>query len=528
MKQQIKPRAFSTRDWQKNAFRKAISSYFAGEKNFLCVATPGAGKTKFALVVAHEFLLKGYADRIVVVTPTTNLKDQWARESAEFAGIDIDPDINNARQIETGEFLGEVITYSLLGNIPDTKHATIKTAIDRRKTLVIFDEIHHAGDSLTWGNATLDIFENAVFRLLISGTAFRTDDNPIPYVKYDNNVSKADYVYSYDQAIRDNVCRPVYFHTFDGIMKWKVDGVIYEHSFRDYLSKDQKSKRLKTALSEDGKYVRDVITEANKSLDIIRKTHPTAGGLIFCTTQEHAKEVAKLVKKIIGVAPQVIISEDTKSNEEINRFKDSKDRWLVSVRMVSEGVDIPRLRVGVYLTNIKAELFFRQAVGRFVRVLKNLTTQDAHIFIPMDIDIVKIAEKIQEERDHALEQEEEENRYKDGLFPGHKHALQGEFVPIESTATSLKTISVNVDITTGMKHRVVKEQPLYMQKVALRDDCNAIAKQVAIKQNKNGGTPDWFFAHRTWLQNGGQNIEIETIEQLRKRKEYYKLLLKQA
>ena len=53
---------------------------------------------------------------------------------------------------------------------------------------------------------------------------------------------------------------------------------------------------------------------------------------------------------------------------------------MVAVRMVSEGVDVPRLAVGVYATTTTTPLFFAQAVGRFVRARKRGET--ASVFLP--------------------------------------------------------------------------------------------------------------------------------------------------
>lgn len=524
-KREIKPRVFSSRDWQKQAYKKVIQAYNLNEKNFLTVATPGAGKTKYALMVCHEFLLKGYVQRIVVVTPTENLKTQWAKDAAEFAGIDLDPEVTTNRINETPEFHGAVLTYALLGI---DKGKTIKSLVDRIDTLVIFDEVHHLGDNLTWGDASSTAFENAKFRLLISGTAFRSDTNKIPYVNYEGDVSKANYTYSYEQAILDNVCRPIYFHSIDGIMKWEVGEYTFLHKFSDSVAKDQKSKRLKTALDSQGQFIRDVFLQADQTLTQVRKTHPQAAGLIFCTTQEHAKDISKVVKKLTGTTPLTVISEDSSSNGKINQFKNSNEKWIITVKMVSEGVDIPRLRVGVYLTNVKAELFFRQAIGRFVRVLQGLEQQDAHIFIPADKDIVTIAETIQEERDHALYEIEEEKKAEKGLFPDYTPALKGDFIPLGSKATTAKTISVNVGISNGMITKKIIRQnlPIFEQKIQLRERLNDLAKDIAKKNSKGNKDIDWQFAHRLWIANGGKNMENESLEELQNRMIYYNKLYK--
>lgn len=535
MSNKITERTFDLRTWQQEAFRSATAAAVQGKKDFLCVATPGSGKTKFALSVAHYFLKEKYCERIVVVTPTDSLKRQWAQEAATFAGLDIDPEFSNSMGSEAPDYHGMAVTYSLLGQDKKQIH---KQMTFQKKTFVIFDEIHHAGDNLSWGNAIREAFEKAVFRLAISGTAFRSDDNPIPFINYENRVSIADYNYSYERAIKENVCRPVYFCLFDGKMKWKVAQQEFEHSFKDSLTPDQVSKRLKTAIDAKGNWVRDVISAADQKLTEIRRTHPTAGAMIFAATQKHAKQLADVVEELTGEKPPVVVSEEADSSERLEEFKKSNSRWLISVKMVSEGVDVPRLRIGVYLTIVKAELFFRQAVGRFVRVLKDLLYQDAFIFIPQDRDVVKLAENIQTERDHALDEAERPGTpgadgQPDLFGTEYVPALQGKFVPLGSQATDNKTIAVNVEINGGAKHSVDSrippdQQPVFMQKHNLRTRINDLARKIALKR-RNGNPnikPDWEWPHKEYLKSGGKKMELETVDELLKRLNFYQNLLR--
>lgn len=536
MKRQITERNFELRDWQQEAFRLVINTAIMGKKDFLCVATPGAGKTKFALTVAHYFLKERYCERVVVVTPSDGLKRQWAYEAANFAGIDLDPDFTNNQGIEVNDFYGVAITYALLGM--DKKQAQTQNTF-QKKTFVIFDEVHHAGKSLTWGDAVLKAFENAVFRLAISGTAFRSDDAQIPFITYENKISKADYTYSYERAIKENVCRPVYFTIHDGTMKWKVGTDEFEHTFKDNLEPDQVSKRLKTALDPKGNWVKDVLKDANQKLTEIRQTHHNAAGLVFAATQRHAKDLATVIKELTGELPPVVVSSDNDGSEKIQAFKNGNGRWLVSVRMVSEGVDIPRLRVGVYFTIIKAELYFRQAVGRFVRVLKSLQSQDAFVFIPQDKNIVKLAETIQLERDHALDDADRKAGPSDGINTdlfGNEYtpALQGKFTMLGSEAGDSKTIAVNVEISSGAKHGIdtrripQNNHPVYLQKERLRDNINLLAKRYAIKQTNGNRNirPDFKALHKIWIEKGGKEMHLETIDELNKRLQFYSNLLR--
>ena len=79
---------------------------------------------------------------------------------------------------------------------------------------MILDEVHHGGDALSWGEAIRDAFEPATRRLSLTGTPFRSDAHPIPFVTYapgHDGVprSVADYTYGYAHALADHVVRPV-------------------------------------------------------------------------------------------------------------------------------------------------------------------------------------------------------------------------------------------------------------------------------------------------------------------------------
>jgi superfamily II DNA or RNA helicase len=529
MPRKLRNKSFSFREWQKECFDKALEYYFDDKKDFLAVATPGSGKTKLGLALAYYFLSHDLCDRVVVNTPTDNLKRQWAEDAAYFAQIDLDPDFSNAQRIETSDFHGVVLTYALLGMDKDFNQA-VNTV--NKRTLVIFDEVHHAGETLTWGDAIKTCFENAVFRISLSGTAFRSDDCKIPFITYDENgVSVADYTYGYDRAIKDNVCRPVYFRVFEGSMRWKVDKAEFEHSFADTITTDQVSKRLKTALDTKGMWIRDVISAAANKLTELRQEHPEAACLITCATQKHAKETAEIVQELTGITPPVIISDEGEGAKKIKAFRKSKEPFLVSVKMVSEGTDIPRLRIAVYLTIIKTELYFRQLTGRVVRVIQDLGGQDAYVFIPADRDIVKFAEKIQEEREHALDQVEKKVRNKSDetnkdLFGNdYTPALQGKFQPLESMVTDSNMISIAIGLAGDIKKPSAgtKYTPNFLERERLKERLNSLAKTIA--RNKHPQNPDWKYAHNVWIkEKGGKEMDIETIEELKARLKFYEYL----
>jgi len=395
------------RQWQKDALDDFKSS---NANDFLTVATPGAGKTTFALTAARV-TLPNLIGRLVVVVPTKHLKQQWFESGLNF-GFNLEQNWT-AGQTLPSDVHGVITTYSQVSMDPSAFFELSQGGF------VILDEIHHAGDEKTWGNGIKAAFDAASRRLCLSGTPFRSDTQAIPFVKYDSSEAVADFEYGYKNALTDGrVVRPVYFPRFGGAMEWtSPDGSLMSASFDDHLVINEANQRLRAALSLDGDWLPSVLAEANERLSHIRKSHPDAGGLVIAVDQEHARSIAGLIKKRFGISPKVVVSEDPQASKNISKFAKSKEPWLVSVRMVSEGVDIPRLRVGVYATTTTTELFFRQAVGRLVRHIRGSGMQRSYMFIPDDFRLRRYSFEIAESRKHSLDKKSATDDSQDRDYP---------------------------------------------------------------------------------------------------------------
>ncbi|WP_040284698.1 DEAD/DEAH box helicase [Tessaracoccus massiliensis] len=391
--------ASSLRAWQ----QEALDQYERDQpKDFLCVATPGAGKTTFALRVALTLLQNRTIRRIVVVTPTEHLKVQWA-DAAARVGIQLDPGLGgSSRRGRSREFHGSAVTYAGVA----ARSYVYEALCHSKETLVIFDEIHHAGDSKSWGEAIEYAFGPAERRLSLTGTPFRSDDNPIPFVAYDElapgvKQSRADYTYGYAEALADSVVRPVIFMNYGGPMRWRTkSGDELELDLGVPTTKDLTAHAWRTALSPTGEWISAVLRAADKRLSEVRRHVPDAGGLVIATDQTAARAYARVLTEITGTKPTVVLSDDTKASGKIDEFSASEDRWMVAVRMVSEGVDVPRLAVGVYATATSTPLFFAQAVGRFVRSRRR--GEVATVFLPTVPVLLAHASTLEKQRDHVL------------------------------------------------------------------------------------------------------------------------------
>lgn len=387
------------RAWQADALERYMS---CAPRDFLAVATPGAGKTTFALTLATELIARGIVDKLTVVCPTEHLKGQWASNAARF-GIHIDPDFTNSQGVAGSHFDGVAVTYAQVGSNPAVHSARTRAY----RTLVILDEIHHAGDSLSWGDGVREAFAEATRRLALTGTPFRSDTSPIPFVTYaedDEGIrrSRADYTYGYGDALKDAVVRPVLFMSYSGQMAWRTNaGDEVSARLGERLTKDMMKQAWRTALDPKGEWIPAVLRAADLRLEEVRRAVPDAGGLVIASNQEQARAYARHLRLITGKVPTIVLSDDADASDRISEFSASTDKWMVAVRMVSEGVDVPRLCVGVYATNASTPLFFAQAIGRFVRARKRGET--ATVFIPSVLPLLSLAGDMEVERDHALD-----------------------------------------------------------------------------------------------------------------------------
>lgn len=410
-----------------------------GQKDFLMAVVPAAGKTTASLKAAHEGFARGWFGRVVVVVPSRSLVSQWIDDAAEkgmaFQRVE-DYGGGITRPEDSG---GIVTTYQAVAANPDR----FRAYTSREATLIICDEIHHCGEheNLAWGKAlTLAFDHELTIRLVSSGTPFRTDKAEIPFTRYDDKsveredgvkeifkVARADFEYSYGEALRDGVVRDIFFPTWDGKLSWRRAGQEFTHTFQDDLASQLASDRLRAALDPRGDWLPEVIKSAHERLMTIRKGegHPNAGGLIVCKDQEHARAVAELVKEVTGTEPAVAYSDLPEAIDTIDKFKTEDRPWIVTVRMVSEGVDIKRLRVGIYATIYKTRLFFLQVIARTTRYDSKVAGlaydgqpvgQPAWFYVPDDPDLQEFMARIMEISIHHIADEFISDSEFDGEF----------------------------------------------------------------------------------------------------------------
>ncbi|HST48298.1 DEAD/DEAH box helicase [Jatrophihabitans sp.] len=397
---QRRPTGTRLRLWQREALAKYETE---SRKDFLLTATPGAGKTTFALSLAVGLLQRRAIDRVIVVAPTDHLRSQWA-EAAERFGIALAPNLGNAVGPVPVDLHGYVTTYAQVAGKPGLHAARATT----RRSLVVLDEIHHAGDGLSWGEAVEEAFAGAARRLCLTGTPFRTRvGERIPFVRYEPDgtgglVSTADYSYGYADALRDHVVRPVVFAAYTGVSRWRNSaGEVVAASLTEAGTKSTEQAAWRTALDPTGDWVPHVIAAMDERLSQLRASGmPDAAGLVLASDQDDARAYAAIVHRVTGEKPYLILSDDPKASAKIAKFGAGGARIAVCVRMVSEGVDVPRAACLAWLTSYRTPLFFAQAVGRVVRARGR--HESATVFLPAVRPLLALAAELENERNHVL------------------------------------------------------------------------------------------------------------------------------
>ena len=397
-----------TRSWQLKFLEKYRGH---SSHDFLLAALPAAGKTRAALGVAREFL-NVPERRLIIVGPTLNIRSQWKKQAKEIFGVQLLTQ-RFAGHLNSPDFDGVVTTYqTVAGN-----SLAFKRICAKHPCMVIFDEIHHAGDYETWGRALREAFEPAHKRLMLSGTPFRSDGNPIPFLQIGSDGAyQIDFAYDYPTALRDGVIREITFHRYAGSVTFKSDDQPRTFSTDDELTDDDAARRLRLLLSSPS-YMRGLLLAAHNQLLEVRKTKSNAGGLALCINADHAVWVQGLLREITGTESDLIVSDGELATSTVDKFRDDASRmWAVAVRQVSEGVDVPRLMVLAYATNWRTSLFFRQAVGRIMRYEGTDADIEAYCFLPQDPELAEHAKTIEQFQAQVLaerEQDDEQGKQRD-------------------------------------------------------------------------------------------------------------------
>ncbi len=496
------------RSWQKASYRLWAETRET-KRYFVNVACPGAGKTYDALA---KFALdrEKYFDKLIVVSPTQKVRKQWQQEAKLF-GLQV---AILERNLRLDMFDGFSMTYQQLsGFLP-----TIRQYCLARRVMVVLDEPHHLADERTWGDKAQEAFVGATRILLATGTPFRSDNAKIPFLTYNQaGEGMADFIYGYAEAIMDGYCRVVQFHALDGLIRWKYsrngNEEIQQAYFLEELPFIQESRRLRAALSPNTDFMQDMLQQAINKLNDLRLTQPDAGGLVVCMDIKHAKAIANLLLRLTGRQPVLVHSDDDRSIQKIDEFARSKEAWIVSIGMISEGVDIKRLRVLVFATNVKTAMAFRQIIGRIVRRRPNETGEKAFCYLPADPRLLKHVREIEEEINHVLKpkngrtfEEMDFDKFMKELEPDDEivfEALDGKAVKTHIFENGLLIRDGYEVADNGNLQEFIKN----LRKL--------IEKNVAMIARLRNTTPAAI--NREWVRISGKRVRDMTVEDLKKK-----------
>lgn len=375
------------RNWQSECVSSAIAKYKNFKKHFLGLATPGAGKTYMASVLAKKMHEQDLIDLVICFSPSSVVSSDFSDALVEQFGTHFDGTIGA---------LGDSFTYQKLNSIPEQTWRLL----DRYRVFVIFDEIHHCAgssehDANSWGTRIINkIRDKAEYTIALTGTPWRSDSLPIALSEYCEQSGKVlcDYIYGLKEAVRDDVCRIPQIIAVDND-KITITGNQEQQNFQSFSELLSQNIIPYTQLVKNEIVVEQLLLRAINKLDEIRMINHNAGGLVVASSIEHASSIKNIMKCLFNNDAIIVTSNEKKPSAIIKQFRKSKDKWLISVGMVSEGTNIPRLQVCCNLTNVKTEMYFRQILGRILRKTQ-ANNQDAFMFIPAEPNLLDYAFRV--------------------------------------------------------------------------------------------------------------------------------------
>ena len=379
------------RQWQAECIEIALTNYNTRNiSHFLALATPGAGKTMMASELANQLLNNKLVDLVICFSPSSLVAKDFGESLQKVTQMQFDGKMGAK---------GNSITYQSLQYLDES----FWQLFNRFRVFVIFDEIHHcAGSNLdnanAWGQQIiLNIQNKAKYTLALTGTPWRSDEAPIVlsnYLQPTNKIS-CDYIYGLSDALRDNVCRIPQIVAVDNSNISVVSGEETK-VFNSLKSLLNQSTALYQGIIENEKIIKYIITSAHKKLKSIRTFNPDAAGLIVASSVEHATKIAALMKACLNEKSTVVTYRENDPTAAIQQFRHSTNKWIISVGMISEGTNIPRLQVCCHLTNIKTEMHFRQILGRILRITGS-ANQEAIMYMPAEPKLLEYAYRVKED-----------------------------------------------------------------------------------------------------------------------------------
>lgn len=406
------------RQWQSECHDKAMARFMSGHREFYINACPASGKTIAATVTSFALIDSGMVERVIIVAPTNEIVSQWSKTFQRLTGRTMLKVTGS--DMEVSSYGTDIcVTCASVGRLSEA----LASICSNERVLVIVDEVHHNAENAAWGLGSIIGLSDAVYALILSGTLERSDDERPIWLQYndDGHIDldpESSYTLTYGQAITEGYCRPVTFHRHEGKFHVHIDTeTTIEVNAADDPAEIEKKlglTGLRNALDfyrlacipqyeNDNEtpnlngYQCSMLSEGIEHLNNIRQEMPNAGGLIICPSIQMAEYMSKLIELVESSKPIIVHSEIKNSSARIRAYREGTQRWIVSVNMIAEGVDVPRLRVLVYLPSALTELFFRQAIGRIIRSIGIDDTSSGYVIMPATNTFDEYAKRIESE-----------------------------------------------------------------------------------------------------------------------------------
>lgn len=459
------------RPHQKNAINKLSKlSRPEGEVNYfdphvqkawatldMCVAS---GKTILGATVAKLLLEERVVDRVIVVCPAGVISG-WHKAfiCVGVQGVTANP--TNGSIIFGG---GYVTSFSAVNANCHVHRQRSMQGKDGRaiRTLVIIDEVHHLAEgdnemAQQWGASHKIAFGDATRILCLSGTPFRTRrQESIPFCQYEPSPEggyrlQADFHYSITDGVKDKFLRIPHFSLSDGVQRFEIAPRHDEEDVNEegrvpweltLVDAEQEGLSGPALLNYITEAYRDAIDIGYEYLNELKKSDPRAKILIIGDNKNHAESIKSYAATKSSGEPCVIVSDSDEgaSGELIDRFRSSDRDTCVSIDIVSEGVDIPDLRVLVYLCRKRTLTRLFQVSGRVMRVRGTdpLGVNDfCHIVFPDIHEFRVFADGLVGDIQHELDEEPREAR-EGGLPPPRRDVVT---LAGEASVTGIKAHS---------------------------------------------------------------------------------------
>ncbi|MBD1388389.1 MULTISPECIES: DEAD/DEAH box helicase [Echinimonadaceae] len=377
------------RGWQQECAQRVEQKFTYDEAHFFLQATPGSGKTFLAAEVAKRLHQNRQIDLVLCFAPSKEVCNGITATFSKHLGCSFDGGLGT---------LGKCLTYQAIQFLPESFWQTLS----RYRVFVVFDEIHHCSTGSVqanmWGQMIMRRVQSlASYTLAMSGTPWRSDELPIALAKYTNPEGElvVDYQYGLKQAVADGVCRIPKIVLVDNQVESRSqnEGVKQFSSLQQMLKETKHSYR---SVVEEPNALKYLLKLACLKLAGIRQQSLNAGGLVVASSVAHANEIAHLLTSEFGQSVCVVTYQKERPHQQIESFRHSKLQWIVSVGMISEGTDIPRLQVCCHVSTVRTELYFRQVLGRILRV-NQAPNQEAWLYTFAERRLIEYAQRVQDD-----------------------------------------------------------------------------------------------------------------------------------